>query len=117
MEKRAPLLDNPYQVLHLERGARPEEVKKAYFKLVRQYPPETHPEEFKRIRAAYDKLRSPEKRRETDLFLFKFDERGIDVNLLPSQPPSPNRERIITDLLRLEAERLWEELRAYSAVS
>lgn len=116
MEKRPPLLDNPYQVLHLERDARPEEVKKAYFKLVRQYPPETHPEEFKQIRAAYDKLRSPEKKRETDLLLFKFDERRIDLNLLPSKPPSPDRQRIITDLLRLEAERLWEELRAKLAI-
>ena len=60
---------------------------------------------------------SPEKRQETDLFLFKFDESEIDLNLLPSQPPSPERDRIIIDLLRLEAERLWEELRARLAES
>jgi len=112
MPKLPPPLENPYQVLHLERGATPEEVKRAYFTLVRQSPPETHPEEFKRIRAAYDRLRTPEKRRETELFLVKLEEQEVDFSLLPSQPPSLDREQIITDLLRLEAERLWERLRA-----
>lgn len=46
-----------YKALELAPGATPEEVKRAYFRLLRQYRPETHPEEFKRIRQAYEALK------------------------------------------------------------
>jgi curved DNA-binding protein CbpA len=62
---------DPYAVLGLERRASLSEVKRAYFELVRQYSPETNPEAFKRIRSAYEKLNNPEKKTETDLFLFQ----------------------------------------------
>lgn len=47
---------NPYRVLQLEPGADKQAVKKAYFKLIRQYPPEKAPEKFKEIREAYEYL-------------------------------------------------------------
>lgn len=47
---------NSYEVLGLKQGATPEEIKKAYFTLVRQYPPEENPEEFREIREAYEQL-------------------------------------------------------------
>ena len=62
---------DPYAVLGLERRAALGEVKRAYFNLVRQYSPETNPEAFKIIRAAYEKLNSEESKSETDLFLFQ----------------------------------------------
>jgi curved DNA-binding protein CbpA len=62
---------DPYAVLGLERRAALNEVKRAYFDLVRQYSPETNPEAFKLIRAAYEKLNSAESKSETDLFLFQ----------------------------------------------
>jgi len=62
---------DPYAVLGLERRAALSEVKRAYFDLVRQYSPETNPEAFKLIRAAYEKLNSAENKNETDLFLFQ----------------------------------------------
>jgi curved DNA-binding protein CbpA len=66
---------DPYAVLGLLRGASAREIKRAYFDLVREYPPEEHPDTFKVIRAAYERLRQPDVKAETDLFLF--------------QPPSP----------------------------
>ena len=74
---RAPNLasTDPYAVLGLVRGASPREIKRAYFELVREYPPEEHADTFKIIRAAYEKLRAADVKAETDLFLF--------------QPPSP----------------------------
>ena len=45
---------NHYQVLRIERTADERAIKKAYFTLIRQFPPDTHPEEFKAIRAAYE---------------------------------------------------------------
>lgn len=72
-QKRTPNLtsSDPYAVLGLMRGAAPREVKRAYFDLVREYPPENDPQTFKVIRAAYEKLRTAEMRTETDLFLFQ----------------------------------------------
>ena len=62
---------DPYAVLGLVRGASPREIKRAYFELVREYPPEGNPDAFKTIRAAYERLRQPDVKAETDLFLFQ----------------------------------------------
>ncbi len=62
---------NPYELLDLEQTATDAEIKKAYFTKVRQHPPERDAQQFKRVRAAYDMLRTPEARSATDLFLLK----------------------------------------------
>ncbi len=62
---------DPYRVLGVSRGASADEVRQAYFRLVREHPPERDPEEFKRIREAYERTKSLEKRVETDVFLMK----------------------------------------------
>lgn len=62
---------DPYAVLGLSRRASQQEIKRAYFALVRQYSPETAPDAFKLIRAAYEKLNTEEAKAETDLFLFQ----------------------------------------------
>jgi curved DNA-binding protein CbpA len=62
---------DPYSVLGLKRGASHEEIRRAYFRKVREHPPETDPEEFKAIRAAYEQLRSVEQRTVTDLYLLQ----------------------------------------------
>ena len=77
---------NPYLVLGIDRRADEGEVKRAYFQLVRQYPPESAAEKFQEIRAAYEQLRNPESRARIDLFL------------LQSPPPVPNRRRASYDL-------------------
>ena len=79
---------DPYAVLGLVRGASPREIKRAYFELVREYPPEENPDTFKIIRAAYERLRQPDVKAETDLFLF--------------QPPSPWEPRKRKGKLDLE---------------
>jgi curved DNA-binding protein CbpA len=63
-----PYID-PYVALGLTRAATAAEIKQAYFALVRAHPPEREPEAFKRIRAAYERLRDPERRAETDMLL------------------------------------------------
>ena len=65
------LEENPYAVLGVGRTATNEEIKQAYFAQVRQHPPEREPAAFKRIRAAYDRLRTPERRVEADLQQFE----------------------------------------------
>lgn len=60
--------NDPYAVLGLEAGAAPRAVKRAYFSLVREYPPEDRPDEFMLLRAAYEQLRDPAKKAAADLF-------------------------------------------------
>ena len=45
-----------YDILGLEPGASQAEIKRAYFKMVRQYSPEADPEQFQKIREAYEQL-------------------------------------------------------------
>ncbi len=62
-----PRAADPYAVLGLAPSAGPEEIKQAYFALVRAHLPERDPQAFKQIRAAYERLRTPEKKLETDM--------------------------------------------------
>ena len=59
---------DPYQVLGVATTASQVEIKRTYFALIRQYPPETEPEKFKLIRAAYEKLKDTQRRGEIDIF-------------------------------------------------
>jgi len=77
---------DPYGVLGLDRQASEAEIKRAYFQLVRQFPPEREPEKFRDIRTAYEQLRDAESRARIALFL------------LQPPPALPNRRRPIYDL-------------------
>ena len=77
---------DPYTVLGVERRADEKTIKRAYFKKVREFPPESAPEQFKEIRRAYDQLRNPDRRAQVDLFL------------LQPPPKTPNRRRPSYDL-------------------
>jgi curved DNA-binding protein CbpA len=65
-----PLID-PYAVLGVTRQADEAEVKRAYFRLVREFSPEKDPERFQEIRAAYEKVNTAESRAQTNLFLLQ----------------------------------------------
>src|SRR5262245_43274684 len=62
---------DPYDVLGVERTAGETAIKDAYCALVRAHPPERDPATFKRVRAAYERLRDPEKRIESDMLLLE----------------------------------------------
>jgi len=76
---------DPYEILGLERTATATQIKQAYFEQVRAHPPEREPAVFKRIRAAYERLRDPEQRTETDM-------------LLLDKWPKSNRKRRLTKM-------------------
>lgn len=62
-------MDNLYDILQIDDKARSIEIKKAYIKMLRQYPPEKSPEQFKRIREAYEILVDPILKAEYDAFI------------------------------------------------
>lgn len=99
---------DPYAVLGIAHTASPEEVKKAYFALVRQHPPEKDPEAFKRIRAAYEQLRDPAQRQQTDLLRWQ---RWIEPALEPL-PTETARDPALSPVLDLA-----DVLRAARALS
>ena len=68
-----------YEVLGIERAADERTIKKAYFALVRKYPPETHAEEFKKIREAYEVLSNPVSRKDYDS-VDQYDQYGEEVS-------------------------------------
>lgn len=105
-----PYVD-PYKILGLAHNATAAEIKQAYFALVRNHPPERDPETFKRIRAAYERLRDPERRTETDMLLLntwsaparKRRPSKLDLSLHPEDILVATRA--ITDLERSD----WRE--------
>ena len=46
-----------YEILGLQENASQAEIKRAYFRLIRQYTPEKDPERFQEIRRAYENLK------------------------------------------------------------
>ena len=46
--------DDPYELLDVPRDVGPHDLRRAYTRLIRTYKPEKFPEQFRRIRAAYE---------------------------------------------------------------
>jgi len=55
-----------YDLLRVSRDADAEAIRASYLALVREFSPETHPDQFQRIRSAYEVLKDPEARRQYD---------------------------------------------------
>jgi len=101
---------DPYAVLGVTRAATPDAIKAAYFARVRAHPPEREPEAFKQIRAAYERLRDPERRAETDLLLLEpwpvpRRRRPPALDLALHREDVLDAARALTDLGRTE----WRE--------
>jgi DnaJ-class molecular chaperone len=95
----------PFFILDLPRDASDEDVDRRYHELLRKYPPDRAPEEFREIRRAFEALR--DRRARLRVRLFHFDETGR--RLLEAHPPWSERERRrlsvaeLADLLRRTA--------------
>ena len=78
-------IEDPWRILELEPEATGEEIRAAYLRKIKQYPPERHPEEFERVRDAYEDLRDP---------------RGRTRKLLFSGDPLPPLEHLLEGACR-----------------
>ncbi|MBL8956540.1 MAG: DnaJ domain-containing protein [Myxococcaceae bacterium] len=59
MSTTLPVSDDPFEVLGVATDVTDKDLKKRYYALLRQYPPETHPDEFNRVQRAFDELKDP----------------------------------------------------------
>lgn len=59
---------DPYSVLGVAPEADDEAVRRRYLELVREFPPERHPERFAAVRAAYERLKDLDARVRHRLF-------------------------------------------------
>lgn len=64
---------NYYEILGISSDASADEIKRAYFKLVRKYSPEREPERFQEIREAYENLKAEAEKSETDENKFQLE--------------------------------------------
>ena len=77
---------NPYQLLGIAEDIEDDDaVRNAWLEAVRRYPPEEHPEQFARIREAYEMVRDRESRYRLRTF---GDPRLRDVDALISLFPA-----------------------------
>jgi hypothetical protein len=78
---------DPFDVLGLARPATETDAKRAYTKLIRRFKPEHHPEQFRRVREAY----------ETVLERIKwhgFEREFVEPARPPEPQPEPTAERL-----------------------
>ncbi len=60
-------MTDPREVLGVNQDAGEEQIRAAYLSKVKEHPPDRSPEEFERIRDAYDSLRDPRRRMRASL--------------------------------------------------
>jgi len=83
-ETQAQIID-PTGVLGVARDATDEDIRAAYLSKVREHPPDRSPEQFEKIRDAYEILRDP--RRRLHHRLFSVDPRASLVSVFADDAP------------------------------
>ena len=86
-------MKTPYEILGLSEGCNDETVKRGYLVMVKQFPPERFPEDFQRIRHAYEKIKTEKDRTTLELF---------DTTL-------PEPEELIRELTKVSAKNRPDE--------
>ncbi len=61
-------MKTPYEILEVEEGADDAQIKKAYLAMVRRFPPERSPDDFRRIHQAFALIKTEEDRLNHRLF-------------------------------------------------
>ena len=91
---------SPYQILNLAPDATDAEIREAYLRLVRRYPPAQFPERFSQVAKAYAKIDTPEKR--------------LDYQLLGNPDPTSGGTFVeeVIELMRFQRKRpSWEHIK------
>ena len=106
---------DPYEVLEIAPDASDDAIKSAYLAGVRAHPPEREPQMFKRLRAAYDSLKTPETRLKTDMTRLQNWpepelESGESLAFAVERADIISAARALTDLARTDWREEWREI-------
>lgn len=82
---------DPFVTLNLPINCTDEEVREAYHRLLRRFPPETHPVQFQQINSAYTNLRTERER--WAFFLFKRSNEQSPMEALEEFYQAPDHAR------------------------
>jgi curved DNA-binding protein CbpA len=97
-------MTDPYSVLGVEADADDDAIRRRYLELVREFPPERHPERFAAVRGAYEKLKDLDARVRHRLFeQGKRD--GIDELIEELACRTPRRRYSLSALLAMQRPR------------
>lgn len=66
--KKINKVENFYKILGTRSNIGQDRIKEKYIEKLREFPPETHPEEFQEVRRAYETLKDVNKRKQYDMF-------------------------------------------------
>jgi curved DNA-binding protein CbpA len=91
-------MTDPYQILGLSPDADDERIRRRYLELVKEFPPERHPERFAAIRQAYESLRDLDTRLRYRLFEAGKNE-SIDALIEELTCQSPRRPLSLETLM------------------
>ena len=86
-------MKTPYEILGISEDCNDKIVKQGYLLMVKQFPPERFPEDFQRIRHAYEKIKTEKDRASLELF---------DTTL-------PEPEELIQELTKISAKNRPDE--------
>jgi DnaJ domain len=106
---------DPFELLGVSRNIERLELRRAYNRLIRKYKPDHSPEQFQRIRTAYDLLRNHIDEQEmisnlTDEVLQPFDDTNRDDEATNNDAEYPEEKTQFSILdIESEADKLWKQ--------
>ena len=100
-------MQTPFDKLEVAENADDGQIKSAYLKKIREYPPEHHPEKFKDIKSAYDKIKTVRDR--VSYRLFNIETPTIEDLTTALKPRDSSRIKA-DKLLQLISEAAKEQL-------
>ncbi len=92
-------MSDPFEVLNLPATANEQAIRARYLELVRKFPPESAPDQFAEIRAAYDELSDP--RQQLRRTLFQPSEDALSAIIADVSTTSRARRIPTDDLLSM----------------
>jgi curved DNA-binding protein CbpA len=93
-------MTDAYTILGLPADSDDEAIRRRYLELVRQHPPEHHPQKFAEVRAAYEQLKDLNTRLRHRLFEVGRTE-GLDAIIEELSCRSPRRRMSLSTLLKV----------------
>lgn len=102
-----------YAILGLQKGASLEEIKQAYFTLVKKYDPETHTDRFMVIDKAFKRLNNAATRAQEDVYSFNFIKGEFSFS--PEEQTAATDEQIEQVFRTIEAKRASGEIKPQEA--